>query len=206
MRWDEIPQLTSCRNSGFDAQLFRYFCHYIDEEVSAGLILEPDFQRGHVWTEEQQTAYIEYLLMGGTSGRTIYLNAKDIENPSPEARDYVCVDGLQRITAIQRFYHNEIPAYGQRYSQFEGVLSPTKYTIKVVVNDLRSREEVLRWYLELNAAGTPHSREELARVRALLDREREANENQRAAPSIAGTRRRISGDAFPVKKRKPPER
>ena len=72
MRWDEIPQFTSCRNYGVDCSLFRYFCEYIDREIAEGLVLNPDFQRGHVWTEEQQTAYIEYLLMGGMSGRTIY--------------------------------------------------------------------------------------------------------------------------------------
>lgn len=31
----------------------------------SGLNLDPDFQRAHVWTEEQQRAYIEYQLMGG---------------------------------------------------------------------------------------------------------------------------------------------
>ena len=72
MRWDEIPRFTSCRNYGVEWSLFRYFCEYIDHETEAGLVLNPDFQRGHVWTEEQQTAYIEYLLMGGMSGRTIY--------------------------------------------------------------------------------------------------------------------------------------
>ena len=63
MRWDEIPQLTACRNSGADWSLFRDFCNFIEREEAEGLILNPDFQRGHIWTEEQQTAYIEYLLM-----------------------------------------------------------------------------------------------------------------------------------------------
>ena len=38
------------------------------------LDLNPDFQRGHVWTPEQQTKYIEYVLSGGTSGKDIYFN------------------------------------------------------------------------------------------------------------------------------------
>ena len=173
MKWSDIPQLTSCRNYGVDCSLFRYFCEYIDREVEEGLVLNPDFQRGHVWSEEQQTAYIEYLLMGGRSGRTIYLNAKNLEAPSLEAQDYVCVDGLQRITAIQRFYHDQIPAFEHRYSEFEGPLNLTKFSIRVVINDLQRRSEVLRWYIELNSTGIVHSKAELDRVKALLKKEQE---------------------------------
>ena len=206
MRWDEIPRFTSCRNYGVEWSLFRYFCEYIDHETEAGLVLNPDFQRGHVWTEEQQTAYIEYLLMGGLSGRTVYLNAKDIGSPSLKAQDYVCVDGLQRITAIQRFYRDEIPAFGHRYSQFEGKLNSIKLTIRVVLNDLQTREEVLQWYLELNTTGVPHSKEELDRVKALLNRERENGRARRNAPLTGGGRTLISPASRPVKKRKSPER
>ena len=203
MRWDEIPQLTSCRNSGADWPLFRYFCDYIDSEVAEGLTLNPDFQRGHVWTEEQQTAYIEYLLMGGTSGRTIYLNAKNIEAPSFEAQDYVCVDGLQRITAIQRFYHDEIPAYGHRYSEFEGTLNSAKFTMRIVTNDLQSREEVLQWYLELNSTGTPHSKEELDRVKDLLNREMETIGKRRTEPPTVEVQRHYPSNPPPKRKRSP---
>ena len=200
MRWDEIPQLTACRNSGADWSLFKEFCDYIEREEAEGLVLNPDFQRGHVWTEEQQTAYIEYLLMGGLSGRTIYLNAKNIE-----VQDYVCVDGLQRITAMQRFYHDEIPAYGHRYSEFEGRLNSVRFTVRVVTNDLQTREEVLQWYLELNSTGTPHTKKELDRVKVLLNREREINSRQRTTPTNPNQARRLSA-VRPQKKRRHPER
>ena len=38
------------------------------------LNLEPDFQRDYVWTEEQQSRYIEFLLKRPDSGRDIYFN------------------------------------------------------------------------------------------------------------------------------------
>ena len=40
--------------------------------------------------------------------------------------------------------------------------------MRVHINDLKTKEEVLRWYLEMNAGGTPHSNEELGRVAAML--------------------------------------
>jgi hypothetical protein len=39
----------------------------------------------------------------------------------------------------------------------------------VHVNDLKSKKEVLTWYIEMNAGGTPHSKEEIDRVTALRD-------------------------------------
>ena len=32
------------------------------------------------------------------------------------------------------------------------------------VNDLKSEKEVLQWYVDMNAGGTPHSSEEIDRV------------------------------------------
>ena len=203
MKWDEIPRLSSCRHSGVDVQLFRYFCHYIDEEVPAGPVLRPDFRRGDVWTAEQQTACIEYLLRGGLSGRTIYLNAKNTGILSPETQDYVCVDGLQRITAIQRFCHDEIPAFGHLYSQFEGRPDLTKFTVRVVTNDLQSHEEVLQWYLELNSAGTPHSKEELDRAGILLNREREIHGLQKTTVPAVRRQAQSPSGGFPAKKKRP---
>ena len=83
---------------------------------------------------------------------------------------FVCVDGLQRLTAIRRFLQNEIPVFGSKYSEYTDSLRSST-TVRVHVNDLKSREEVLRWYLEMNAGGTPHSKKEIQRVKDLLDAE-----------------------------------
>ena len=42
-------------------------------------------------------------------------------------------------------------------------------TIRVNINDLKTRREVLQWYIDMNAGGTPHSKEEIDRVRGLLE-------------------------------------
>lgn len=140
---------------------------------SPPLQLNPDFQRGHVWTRSQQIAYVEFLLRGGTSGREICLNCPSWHFPvEPGAYDeFVCVDGLQRLTAIRRFINDEIPAFGSKYSEYTDKLRSIN-TIRVSINDLKSREEVLRWYLEMNAGGTPHSKKEIQRVRDLLETEK----------------------------------
>jgi len=39
------------------------------------------------------------------------------------------------------------------------------------MNDLKTRAEVLQWYIEFNAGGTPHTEAEINRVRELLKKE-----------------------------------
>ncbi len=138
-----------------------------------GLQLDPDFQRGHVWTEEQQVAWLEYHLRGGKSGNTIYLNNpfwnSVMEPKQGEYSDYVCVDGLQRITAAQRFIHNEIKVFGSYFDEYEDKLRLVNdNTIILNVNNLKSKEEVLQWYIDMNAGGTPHSKEEIQRVQKMI--------------------------------------
>jgi len=132
------------------------------------LQLCPDFQRGHVWTEAQQIAYVEYILRGGQSGRDIYFNCPGWH--SGEFGEYVCVDGLQRITALLRFVNDEIPAFGVLCSDYEDKLRMTN-NIVWHVNDLQTKKEVLTWYLEMNEGGTPHTQEELDKVRRMISDE-----------------------------------
>lgn len=142
------------------------------EQEEMGLQLNPDFQRGHVWSEAQQVAYVEFLLRGGKTGRTLYFNCPSWHHPVPEGgyNEYVCVDGLQRITAITRFVHNKIPAFGSLYCEYQDSPRIAEDTLRVNINDLKTRDEVLQWYIDINAGGTPHTKEEIERVRAMLSR------------------------------------
>ena len=42
------------------------------------------------------------------------------------------------------------------------------FSIKVNINNLKSEKEVLQWYIDMNAGGTPHSSEEIDRVRKMI--------------------------------------
>lgn len=179
-RFQDIPKLIICHNS------CDYSLDYLVKQVKqwtlpeeGGLQLNPDFQRGHVWTQAQQIAYVEYLLRGGISGRDLYFNYPSwrIEVEPGKYNDFVFVDGLQRYTAISKFLADEFPVFGSRYSEFTDSLRLTN-TVRVHINDLDSKEKVLEWYLQMNAGGTPHSTKELDRVRALLAAEQGARNDE----------------------------
>lgn len=57
---------------------------------------------------------VRVFLKGGKSGNDVYFNDPfwmdwNMNNIKPDTyKDFVCVDGLQRLTSIQRFINNEI--------------------------------------------------------------------------------------------------
>lgn len=85
-----------------------------------------------------------------------------------EYKDYVCVDGLQRITAVQKFIYNEIKVFGSYYKEFEDSLRLLPNMITLNINNLKTRKEVLQWYIDMNSGGTPHDDNEIEKVKRMI--------------------------------------
>lgn len=143
------------------------------------LDFNPDFQRGHVWTREQQVKFIETLIVGGvgSAGLTISLNCptyqRDQISEDCDLEGMVIIDGLQRTTAILKFLHNEFKVFekelgGVHWGYFNGSrYSLLSNTMKIQIFNMQTRKELLDYYLKFNDGGTIHSREEIERVRKL---------------------------------------
>src|SRR4029078_12236381 len=86
-------------------------------------------------------------------------------------KDFVILDGLQRLTAVRRFLRGEVPAFGRCIDEWRDRPDRMVQRFRWNVCELRTRADVLRFYLAFNAGGTPHAAEEIARVRSLLDAE-----------------------------------
>lgn len=141
------------------------------------LDMDVDYQRGHVWTKAQQSAFVGWALTGAPTPR-VYLQRYDsVANAS--SKDYwnlpsEVIDGKQRITASWAFIAGDIPATMPNgdvlwYKDFhEGERYSPNMNWKIVYVDV-TRSQRLDLYLKLNNAGVPHTEEELDRVRELLD-------------------------------------
>lgn len=166
MNFQKIPQFSKAHytiNVDWDSlpnQLDRYKERY-------NLDLDPDFQRAHVWVEEQQISFVEYMIKGGLSGRDIYFNhpgwMKYMQG------DMVLVDGKQRLNSVSLFLDNKIPAFNTFRKDFQGFISNIDFMFHI--NDLKTRKEVLQWYLDFNTGGLVHTDEEINKVKVLLERE-----------------------------------
>lgn len=134
------------------------------------LNMNPDFQRGRVWTREQQVKFMEWILIGGQSGTDIYFNQPGWMTHF--RGEMVCLDGLQRITAITEFLNNEFPVFnGMYWNEVEEHVNWTDYSFRFHVLKLQTRKQILEWYLIFNQTGTPHTQAELNHVQELLDNE-----------------------------------
>lgn len=177
----DIPLLVGCKMQGHTHTETLHWCEidrwYLGYDEPLGLTsrsvkrvnMDPDYQRGHVWTREQQVAYLEYILRGGVAGQVTY-NQMDPHDPECP---YECLDGLQRLTAVYKFVHDELPVFnGILCSELARNSGHTRlsrsYYFQVTVLNLPNKADVLRYYLDHNSGGTPHSQDELARVRKLL--------------------------------------
>jgi hypothetical protein len=134
-----------------------------------GIDLNPDFQRFHVWTRSQQIAYVEYCLRDGKGSRLILWNCQDWDSLSGKY-PITLVDGKQRVEAVRAFLRDDIPVFGSYRSEYTDRLSITTSMV-FNINALKTKAEVLQWYLEINSGGTVHTQEDLAKVRLMLQQE-----------------------------------
>jgi len=170
-KFTDIPKFTPWSSYLVDVgwdYLEHQLAHYADD---MGLDLDPDFQRGHVWTEAQQIAYVEHCLRGGKSTNMLHWNCHDWRE-NTGMHPVVLVDGKQRLTAARAFISGELRAFGSTISEYTDRLRIADCRFKFHINDLKTRAEVLQWYLELNAGGVVHTDEELDKVRELLKKEK----------------------------------
>lgn len=170
MHFNDIPQFPY-GNYKVDlswSYLEQHLQHHINDYY---LDIDPDFQREHVWTKEQQVAYVEFKLRGGRSGGDLLFNCPGWTNGHISKTDYVLVDGKQRLEAARAFMSNRIKAFGHYYSEFEGSLGLIRPDFQWNIAELKTRAEILQWYLAFNSGGVVHTEEELSKVRGLLEQE-----------------------------------
>jgi len=173
MRYRDIPQMTPSAGLYAVDVGWNYLAkYYYSQVMDYGLDVNPNFQRGNVWTEAQKTRFVEYILSGGKSGKDIYTNCPTwqgfVDKNDPKCW-YVLVDGKQRIDAVIGYLSNEIKAFGHYHREYTDGFDIMQCRFRWHVNELKTINDVYSWYIDLNAGGTVHSEDEIERVRALRD-------------------------------------
>jgi len=172
MKFSDLDQLVYVQSP--TCASLDYVEHMLDRwNASYGLDLNPDFQRGHVWSESQQAKFIEYLAKGGKCP-TIMFNSPVFGgylSTGKMSEEVVLVDGKQRLTAVLKFINNNLAIFGGVFiDDFEDKERFLKSTdIMYVVNKLQTRKELLQWYIEINEGQVAHTLEEITRVKCLLE-------------------------------------
>lgn len=175
LKWQDLPHFPQAHYEidvdwwGVEVQL-----KYWSDVAKYTLILDPDYQRDHVWTPEQQTRFVEYIICGGEVSKTIYFNCPAYGGflDAPNALVVELVDGKQRLQAVRQFMRGEVSVFGgHTIEDFEPrsrqiVIGKSKFKFRIA--GLTNRADILRWYLAINFGGTAHTQAEFDRVNALL--------------------------------------
>lgn len=172
------PVRNPAKSGNYRIKSIERFVRELEDE--AVLNLNPNFQRGQAWTEEQQTKFMESILRGYTNHETniIRLNdstlAKMNNNFHSESSDLpnetICIDGLQRFTTMQKYMRKELKPFGLSFDEIESTyhgVSAQGLCFTVAWYDFQFEADVIEFYESLNWGGTPHSQSERDRIQSI---------------------------------------
>lgn len=159
----------------------------VRDTISGDLDLNPPYQRGQVWTRQQQVALIRSTLLGiplpsiTVNNREAFQGGVAVDEPL-----WVCIDGKQRLTALRAWWTGDlaVPASWFAPEDVENVgegdlvtyaaLTPTarrrwdnRTLVQVSVAQVSSVAQEASIYLLLNGTGTAQSEEDMANARAV---------------------------------------
>ena len=137
--------------------------------------LDPPYQRDHVWTQTHQEKFLGFFLEGGEPP-ALYIRGLEYENTSDSQKGFEVIDGKQRVTALIRWWNNEIPALlisGRQVwkSEFDDTELRQLNNFRIrSVHLVGTDREIMEVYLRLNGSGIVHTNEELDKVRKLIEK------------------------------------
>ncbi|MEU7317471.1 DUF262 domain-containing protein [Streptomyces sp. NPDC007083] len=157
-----------------------------------GLDLDPPYQRGRVWSSDQQIALIRSWLTGTPTGVVIFNDRstpewKDANGYDPSDRYeaiYVCIDGQQRVSTAQAWFGDQLAVPASwfaaedveqnedtddgLYVRWSGLTLPrqrhfaNRAHLTVATARVATIQEEAAIYLLVNGSGTPQSEADLA--------------------------------------------
>lgn len=130
-----------------------------------GLIDNPDYQRGYVWTSDDQQGFLDAFAADRDFGKFVF-----VRHPHPELRMEI-LDGKQRLNTLFAFYTRQISYRGTSWDQL-GIRDRQLFMTRIAQYAIVDAERVplserLKLFLELNSS-VPQLPEHLDHVRALL--------------------------------------
>ena len=153
------------------SQPHKYFLHYSQRDIaglmtmvcSFGVEMDPPYQRGLVWEEEDKVKLIESLFNQVDIGKFVFRKMPYKDN----APSYEIVDGKQRLSALLEFMADGFAYRGKTWSQLSkgdrGYIDSYPVSYAQLAETLTDKE-VMDTFVRLNTGGKPVDEEHLERV------------------------------------------
>ncbi len=152
----------SFSNRSVESLLHMYYCFGVD--------VEPDYQRGSVWNDEDKVKLLDSIFCGREIGRFVFRAIPYKESLKKDCL-YEVVDGKQRLMTLCKFYENRFPYKGRFYNELSAYDKNWFKNAMTSVAELpenTTRKEILEVFIALNNTGHPVEETVLRRAMDLL--------------------------------------
>ena len=143
----------------------------LQRSYNDGFVVDPDYQRGYVWTPADKHQLIHSVMNRFDIGKFVYI--KYDYNPG-RRYTYEILDGKQRMNALQEFVEGRFEYEGYTFIQFSdddrrALLGGRVQYVDVSASRLTEAMK-LHLFLSVNTAGVPQSAEHMDKVRAMYEK------------------------------------
>lgn len=139
----------------------------------SGIDMNPDYQRGLVWSIHQEIALIDSIFKNVDIGKFTFIKRPFRENEP----GYEVLDGKQRLNTLSRFATGKLKYNNRTYFELAPIdqYHFKNYSISYAETDSLTPEQKYRYFLNLNTTGVPISKDHIYRIKKLLEEERKNN-------------------------------
>lgn len=138
-----------------------------------GCDMNPDYQRGNVWTAEQEEKLIDSVFKQINIGAFIFAHKDWAKNHEIVDDMFEIVDGKQRLTAILHFIEGKIKYNGLYYHEMHNFNRNFFEDTQVLVgeiefrNGIYNKQEILENFIRLNECGSSMNKDVIEHAKAL---------------------------------------
>lgn len=160
----------SYSNMCLDSILINYFKFGID--------LNPEYQRGDVWTEEQKVKLIDSIYRDINIGSIVLVEKKWFNNNHEVTSEmYEILDGKQRLTAIIDYFSSKFKYRGKYFYELSDCNRSEFGNQQILVGTLRlnkkddeyNRKKVIEQFIRLNEGGTSMDKAIIEKAKEMIN-------------------------------------
>lgn len=162
---------TTCFTKNKDIKL--YFNNSTIESIihkyySFGIDMEPDYQRGYVWEENDKEFLIDSIFNNIDIGKFVLIR---VDRAGVYDELYEILDGKQRLSTIIEFFENKLAYKGKYYNDLSGEDKNTfkEHNISIAEVNRCDKASVLKYFLMLNRSGKSMDQKHLDNVQNMLN-------------------------------------
>lgn len=138
----------------------------LNTHYNAGIDLEPDYQRGLIWTMEDKISLLDSIFNNIEIGKFVLIKTENCNTFY-----YEMLDGKQRLTAIADFYENKYQYRGMYYKDLNWKDQNHFKQCTIAIANLHkniTQKQKYAYFLKVNTTGKVVDKEHLDYVRKLL--------------------------------------